>query len=329
MTKMFVLTALAALTLMATSCGGASSYKPASQGAAYEIVVVADHDVWGGPAGDTVKAIFYRQFPMINRQETTFDVLRVLPGDFKNLVARHRNVLQARIDPSVEKPSISVAHNVYATSQIVLSAVAPDMASLTTLIDSSRGDILLALESAEKDRDVVAAKGHTPPQVAEAIKTTFGFDMATGPGYTVRDKGDDFLWLSYEMPTSSQGIVIYTYPFTDPSDFAQANLMRRRDEFVGRIPGEKPDSHMATNPEPGFSTMMSKKINGRQWAEMSGFWDVTGDFMGGPYRNYSTIDAVNKRVIAIDFYVYSPDPKLSQRNYISQLQHFLYTVDSL
>ncbi len=71
------------------------------------------------------------------------------------------------------------------------------------------------------------------------------------------------------------------------------------------------------------------RLHGRLWVELRGFWDVEGDFMGGPYTNYSTFDAANQRVVTIDFYVYSPDTRLSQRNYIRQLEHYLYTVKFL
>ncbi len=318
---------LAAAALLVAGCGGDGDYKSEAQGAPYEIIVVADHDVWDGPAGDTLRSIFYRQFPMINRQETSYDVLRVLPEGFNNLVTRHRNIFMTQIDPSLTEASLGAAPDTWARPQTVLKASAPDLASLTRLLADHREDIMLVLESAEKDRDVADARSHTPPQIAEKIREKFGFEMSTGPGYTVRGESDDFLWLSYEMPTSSQGIVIYTYPFSGVHDFNRDDLIARRNEFVRRIPAENPGSHMATNPEQGLAEVVYKTIGGRPWAEMLGFWDTVGDFMGGPYRNFSTIDVANQRVIAIDFYVYSPDPRLSQRNYIKQLEHFIYTVN--
>jgi hypothetical protein len=296
-----------------------------AQGAPYEIVVVADHDVWDGPAGDTLRAMFYKQYPMVNRQETTFDVLRVLPAGFKTLTTRHRNIMITDINPaSYAEASLSLSRDTYARPQIVLTATAPDVESLTRLIDDNRDDIMLVLETTEKDRDVASATTHTPSQIAGLIEQKFGFEMATGPGYEVRSESDNFLWLSYEMPTSSQGIIIYSYPLAGEEDFDRDNLLLRRSEFVSRIPGENPGSYMTSVPE--YVDLIYKRIDGRQWSEMHGFWDVEGDYMGGPYTNYSTLDAARGRIIAIDFYVYSPDPRLSQRSYIKQLEHLVYTV---
>ncbi len=103
--------ALAAALALLAGCTGSGIYKYDAQGAPYEIVVVADHNVWDGPAGDTLRATFYRQFPMVNRQETTFDVLRVLPSGFKKLVTRHRNVLIALVDETLTAPALTVSRD--------------------------------------------------------------------------------------------------------------------------------------------------------------------------------------------------------------------------
>lgn len=327
--KVAIAVAMAVLTI---SCGGnsggkAGGYKPQSQGAPYEIVVVADHGVWDNAPGDTLRSMFYKRVPMVSRQETMYDVLRVLPSGFKKLVVRHPNIMILNTGPQFEQAELQLYYDVYAAPQIVMVANAPDNASMAGYIDSRREEIMLLLEKAERDRDLNNARNHGPKLVKEAIKEQFGFDMDVTPGFTIRSQKEDFMWLSYEMPTSSQGIIIYAYPFSGVKDFEEENLVRRRDEFAGLIPGEKPGSYMATNPE--FAELFYKKINDRSWSELHGFWDVVGDFMGGPYVNYSTLDAARQRVVAIDFYVYSPsmtNTRMSQRNYKNQLSHFLYSV---
>lgn len=329
MAKLFRAAAVVLAAAVMTACGEYSSkkgtgFKPQSQGAPYEVVVVADHNVWDGAPGDTVRSIFYRQYPMVNRQETMFDVLRVLPDGFKKLITRHPNVLVLNVGPEYDKAGIQLRYDVYAAPQIALVASAPDNASMTELLDTHRDEIVLLLEKAERERDLANAKNFGPKVVKELIKEKFGFDMDVTPGFTVRNDGTDFLWLSYEMPMSSQGVIIYTYPFSGVKDFTRENLLARRDEFVKNIPGPSDGSYMITNPE--LLEVAYKQIEGRSWAVMDGFWDVARDYMGGPFSNWSTLDAANQRVIAIDFYVYSPNPRLSQRNYKRQLEHFIYSV---
>lgn len=314
---------LAALTLAGCRSNN-SSFKIDAQGAPYEMVLVAEHNVWQGPAGDSLRESFYRRFPGVNREETSWDVLRVRHADFKRNITTHRNVLVTRIDTALAAPQLSLANDIYARPQTVITASAPDLPSLERLLDTTRNDIMMLLERAEKDRDVAAATKHTPAQIAELIRSKFGIEMSTGPGYTVRSEGDGFLWLSYEMPTASQGLVIYTYPFSGSPDMRQDSLAARRSAHVRQIPGENQGSYMATSGD--FQNLLYKSISGRSWAELHGFWRVEGDFMGGPFTNFSTYDAANGRVIAIDCYVYAPDPRTTQRNLIKQLEHLIYTV---
>ncbi len=324
--------AMLCAVLIFAGCGGngedrgsSSGYKVKSQGAPYELMVVADHGVWNGQPGDTIRSIFYKPMPMVSHQETIYDVLRVLPGGFRKLVTKHPNILILNVGKQFDDPGIELHYDVYAAPQIVLTADAPDNDAMVRLLGTRRDEIVQLLEKAERDRDLADARRYGPAPIKNLIKAKFGFDMDVTPGFTVRNDKENFLWISYEMPMSSQGVIIYTYPFSgDVKDFAQESLLRRRDEFTGLIPGENPGSHMSTNPE--FIELSYNQIDGRSWSEMHGFWDVTDDFMGGPYTNYSTLDAANQRVIGIDFYVFSPNPRLSQRNYIRQLEHFIYSV---
>ncbi|MEG0498364.1 MAG: DUF4837 family protein, partial [Alistipes sp.] len=66
------------------------------------------------------------------------------------------------------------------------------------------------------------------------------------------------------------------------------------------------------------------RLEGRAWIEMRGFWDVAGDFMGGPFVSYTTIDTVTNRVITLDGYVFSP--KIEKRNFLRSVEHLLYTL---
>ena len=60
---------------------------------------------------------------------------------------------------------------------------------------------------------------------------------------------------------------------------------------------------------------------------MRGFWDVEGDFMGGPYVSFTTVDTERNRVFTLDGYVYAPDlKKPSKRNYVRGIEHLLYGI---
>lgn len=65
-----------------------------------------------------------------------------------------------------------------------------------------------------------------------------------------------------------------------------------------------------------------RTINGRKWMETRGFWEVHGDFMGGPFVGYTT--KIADRQVALDAYVYSP--RKPKRPYLRAVEALVYTV---
>ena len=51
-------------------------------------------------------------------------------------------------------------------------------------------------------------------------------------------------------------------------------------------------------------------IDSTPWVELSGFWEVANDYMGGPFVSYTTVNKATKEVVTIDCYIYSPKDNL-------------------
>jgi len=49
-----------------------------------------------------------------------------------------------------------------------------------------------------------------------------------------------------------------------------------------------------------------------------------GDFMGGPFINYTMVDQRHQRVVTIDGYVYYPSK--DKKNLLRQLEALIYTL---
>lgn len=129
--------------------------------------------------------------------------------------------------------------------------------------------------------------------------------MTVPKGYVLAADEKDFLWARYEYPTASQGFFIYSYPYQGKESLSPGALLAARNKFAARIPGPADGSYMTTSEafEPDYRMF---RLEGRLWCELRGFWDVHGDFMGGPFVSYTTVDTATGRVFTIDCYVYSP-----------------------
>lgn len=311
---------------MLVGCGGGSSRKmelPAT-GKPYEIVVLTSKDVWNSEAGDTLRHYFGRDIEWLNQPEPLYDLLLATPQTVSAPTLRHRNILSLEVSSSKYPVNhLTAQFDAKAKEQVRINIESPSIDSLTQYIVENHATLIALLDKAERDRMVRKGKDFRDEKLAEKIKSQFGFTMNIPKGYRVRNSSDDFLWISYELPLASQGIVIYS--FDAMPSMSTAAIIAMRDEAVAKVPGPSDGSYMTTEMMI-YPESKSVTINGTKWAETRGFWRVENDFMGGPFVNYVTYDPVTQKMIGIDLYVNSPDPKYGKRNYIKQLESMIMSV---
>ncbi len=323
MKKLLVILFAGATALWSCVEGG----KVASNGGLYEIFVVCDDEKWNGAPGDTLRAIFSEPVDMINQYEASFSVLRVAPQAFGKIIGRHRNLLFIQTGSEFAEASMTAEYDVYAAPQIVVRATGPTAESITGYFSEHRAEVARIFELAERDRNLAAAKAHNEKSLMNLVENKFGMKIDIPLGYKLRSEGDDFIWISHERPQVSQGFMIYSYPCEGVSDFDSVHLTTRRNAFVSRIPGPSDGSYMTTYTDDPmlYPKVRYITIGGRQWARMAGFWEVHGDFMGGPFISYSTPAGSPRRVVTIDCYLFSP--KQPKRNFLKQLDHLVYSAE--
>ncbi len=301
-----------------------SSGKVNTQGAPYELIVVCNQPEWEGALGDSLRAVLSASIPAMQQDEPFYDVVRITHRNYTNIVVRHRNILRCIVSPEADSTWVAVQYDVNAAPQIILTLQGPTANDMARYVGENGNAIVAAIENAERDRDMAYARKYNQATLSTLIYDTFGFKMNIPPGYTLRNKTEDFIWISHEYPLASQGIVISKREAKNGlADLMLGELVSARNGVVAQIPGPSEGSYMSTylEYEPDYRTY---RINGRLWAELQGFWRVEGDFMGGPFVSFSTIDERTNEVITIDCYVYSPkDPK---RNLKRGLEHLLFGV---
>ena len=271
---------------------------------------------------------------MLNQNEPMFNVLRITAGDFKNLLVQHRNILKVVVSQKATRAAIVAQYDVEAAPQIVLTLQGPTQESMLEYLAENGEALLQVLEMAERDRTVASAKQQGAKELEKLILDKFGVNIALQSGYRLRAESEDFLWISNEYPAASQGFFIYTHPFNGKASITTEALVKARNEFAKRIPGPSDGSYMTTvkrlpNVEDdGYVDFLPQrkvvKINGREWIELRGFWEVKGDFMGGPFVSYTTLDERTGELFTLDCYVYSP--KYGKRNFLRPLEHLVFGV---
>lgn len=326
--KILAFTLLSAAVLGLTACH-TGEVKVSSTGKPYELFIVAPAALWQGPAGDTARAVFADEVEMINQPEPRFTVYSVPPASYKATVSKHRNILILRTGSQYLKSDATASYDVNSAPQLEVTVTAPSADSMAAFLHTYGKDLVKLYEITERDRFVARAEKYRDAKIGDLIRKKFGFEMSIPKGYRVRLDTTDFLWISYELPLASVGFTIYTYPADSSAkrNDAAGNIIAARNAAVMQVPGPSDGSYMTTS----TAVMPDQKrltVNGRKWNQVRGFWEVRGDFMGGPFIDYTTYDAARNRMLAIDGYVYSPSPNnnVPMRDYVRQVEAIFMTV---
>lgn len=308
--------------------------KKTAQGSPYEVLIICDGSEWESQLGTELKAVLETPVEMLNQVEPMFNVVRITARDFKHLLPSYRNILKVLCSPQVAETSIVAQYDVVAAPQIVLTFQGPSIEAMVDYLKQNGSALLQVLEIAERNRTIEYAKKQGAKALEKMIREEFDIEMHISNGYLFRAESDDFIWASNEYPVASQGFFIYTHPFKGKASITAESLVKARNEFAKRIPGPTDGSYMTTvkripNVEDdGYVDFLPQrkvvKINGRDWVELRGFWEVEKDFMGGPFVSYTTLDKREGELLTIDCYVYSP--KYGKRNFLRPLEHLVYSV---
>ncbi len=311
--------------------------KKTAQGSPYEVLVVCDGYEWESALGTELKAVLETPVEMLNQVEPMFNVVRITARDFKHLLPSYRNILKVLCSPDVKDTAILAQYDVVASPQIVLTFQGPSIQAMVDYLQANGASLLQVLEMAERNRTIEYARKQGAKALEKIIKEEFDIEMPISNGYLFRAESDDFVWASNEYPVASQGFFIYTHPFKGKSSTSTEALVKARNEFAKRIPGPTDGSYMTTVKripnieDDGYVDFLPQrkvvKINGREWIELRGFWEVKGDFMGGPFVSYTTFDEREGELLTLDCYVYSP--KYGKRNFLRPLEHLVYDVKFL
>ena len=332
--SIFVVIALLLSTIGCDSFRSLTGTKKTAQGSPYEVLVVCDGYEWESQLGTELKTLLERPVEMLNQVEPMFNVVRITTRDFKHLLPSYRNILKVLCSSEITETAILAQYNVVAAPQIVLTFQGPSIGAMCNYLEQNGASLLQVLEIAERNRTIEYAKKQGAKALEKMIREEFDIEMPISNGYLFRSESEDFIWASNEYPVASQGFFIYSHPFNGKASITTEALVKARNEFAKRIPGPTDGSYMTTVKripnieDDGYVEFLPQRkvvrINGRDWIELQGFWEVEKDFMGGPFVSYTTLDERTRELLTLDCYVYSP--KYGKRNFLRPLAHLVYGI---
>jgi len=315
-----------------------TSTKPAHSGAAGEIIVVTPDSVWNNGIDSIMSSVFRYYLPMLPQPEEAFNILHYTPQQFSMIIERHRNIFMISIDPKQidGKARFEMIKDKWAKNQLVLDVKAKSTDEAVALFAKNGSDIISLINKKENERLSNLFSAYPAKPVMKIVKKKFDIDIIFPQGFQVAKDSTDFLWLKREKSRNLSGnmyyiiqnLVIYTSPYDSDSSFSDASLLKVRDQFVKKIPGDAYGSYMTT--VYSFEDMnlypegQDVTIDGNYGRFIRGLWNMKNDFMGGPFISLSTYDEANQRIITIEGDIFAP--KFGKREYLRELESILFSL---
>lgn len=319
---------LIALMVLAISCSEEQGRQPSATGRSGEMLVVMNKAHWENKPGEIIKNTFTAQIPMFTQPEPFFNLVQIDHQSFTKLFESHRNIFIVDIDPSLAKAKIEASRDVWSFPQMVIRVYAPNAEVLEKVMEGNQQQFIEYYLKTERERMINAYSRMINNTARNTLRDRLGIDMKIPEGYFVAKEEDRFVWLRRTATREDldMGVLITVLPYRDPKkDFDHKVIWARRDSITrAHVPGQFAGSYMTTYPDipPLFREI---NFNERYAVEAQGLWRVEGDFMGGPFINYTMVDEKRNRLINVDAFVYYPNK--NKRDYLRQLQALIYSIE--
>ncbi len=318
---------LGTVMMMTISCNNDEKpLKPSSTGKPSEILIVSEKALWKSSAGDSVRAFFAQAAVGLPQPEPLYKLAQVEEDEFNRILQSHRNIFIMVIDSSFDKPLVELRRDIWAAPQRVVKITASSIEAIKSSFAEKQIEILNLYDNAEIERLQKLYARTLNFKAIEIIKKKFNLKIQIPADYYVAKNEQNFIWLRREANKLSQGLIIYTYPYTDTVAFNPLKIESVRNQFTSLyVPGPSDSSYMVIANEFIQPVHRTLRLKNELAVEMRGLWEVHKDFMGGPFISYTFVDKKNNMVVTLDGYVYAPNQE--KRDMLKQVQAILLSYE--
>ncbi len=321
MKKLLLLTILFSVLISCTPKEGKITL-PNSNGSLNQVLVVMNNDLWQGIEGDELRKVTGEEVLGLPQREPQFKVTQIPVNAFKNLFKAHRNILIV----SLEKQNrFSVETNRYARPQTMITINATDTSSLISMIQEKKSEITNAFKNADINALQRKLRGNQFDSSKLKTLAKLGVSLEIPINYKLVDDTGDFLWMRKTVKQGqTMNLIVYELPINSSADTEGQNIASVRDTIGKKyIPGQFDGTYLIT--EQAYSPhTFNVELDGKKTFETRGKWEVKGDFMAGPFLNYTIVDKAKNRLVVVEGFTYAPTT--NKRDFMFELEAILKTV---
>ena len=307
-----------------TSCDIKSSGLKPSTGKTNELLVVTNSKAdWNSLMGNEIKQFFGQDQLGLPQPESMFSMAQVSEPGFSEMFKTHHNIFIVDVNPEYDEPILETRKDLWASPQRVIKLTVPTEDQFYTEFAENKEAFLEFFNANERRRVSLAFDAIEDHSFRNNLIDNFDISMRFPKSFYVASQTENFIWLRREAERFSQSVFVFVYPYNEMTAFDPIEIVRVQDSVTKKhIPGPSEGSFMKISM---FEPPVTKQIefNGAFAVEMRGLWEVEGDFMGGPFLSYTTVDERYNRVVTIVGYVYNPS--WEKNDLLRQVEAILHT----
>jgi hypothetical protein len=324
--------------------------KPVALGRMNEIVLLTDGELEEGMIRDSFNFYFGSAYPIMPTPEPLFDIrhftlleleqeplrkeLRtyVLLADISKPDSRATKMLRSDLGEERFRKAkeglltSSVGRDKWAKKQIIVYLFADGEQALAKVIREKFPAVAQRVNQHDQEQlstSIYAVRSDNPG-LRKKIGDNFGIDLRIPGDFNVaiNEAANSFIWLRKDTKDAILNMTVSTYPYTGPEMLTKESISDLRDAYGERyVTSSTEGSYMVTNRQdlPMFES--TEPLGENYMKEIRGIWEMTKDYMGGPFVAYAIVNEKKQELVLVDVFVYAAGK--SKRNYIQQLDYIV------
>jgi len=338
-----------------TSCSEESmnrlQQKPSAFGKANQVVVIADEEVWEGAVGDTFRYYFASAFLILPHPEPVLDLKHFTPEDLKTDPIRQElrtYILLGDITDNNSPTAQLMKENIgaeriravkedkgygnlqkkdkWAKGQLVLFMFGTDKESVLANIRTSYPSIVKKIQDGDKKIIEAAVYGSGENRTLSGqVEEKIGLHIRIPNEYFIAMDNPNLLWLRRETTEMSSNLLLHKLPYKDASQLSYEGFKSLRDSLgKNYISSTVEGSYMQINDKSLPMFVTPTEMNDLYTLEARGIWELTKDYMGGPFVSYLVHNPTTNQLYLLDGFVFAPGK--DKRELIQYLEYIIGTT---
>lgn len=326
--------------------------KPHALGKMNEIVVIADKDLWEGAVGDTFKFYFGSAYPIMPTPEPIFDIrhfdlkdLTIAPlrkelrtyviladlndtdSDITQMVGLDLGENRYEKSQSDNTFNSSVGKDKWAKGQVLFYLFANGEDKLAEVIGKSFPGIATRVNKHDKEKlDQSIFAGGYNLEYMKVIEEKYGMNIKMPSPFTKALDVDDVTWFRRDDREYILNLVFDKKQYTSEDQLTTDAIKDWVTDFGGTyVTSERLGDKLVINDTDLPIFDYAKEIKGAFTTEIRGTWEMTQEFLAGPFFAYSILNEKTNEIIYALAFISAPGKV--KRDRMQQLEHMIHSLE--